>query len=83
MEGVLGAAQRPLPLFLQLAHCDEAAAFGGVRSGGAPVFQDAESLVQGHRRLLWSGDSVSGTVDVAALFPRSSVITHQHSGDSF
>lgn len=45
LDGALGAGQRPPLLFLQLAHRDEAAAFGGVRSGGAAVFQDAESLV--------------------------------------
>lgn len=32
-------------LLRRLAHCDEAAAFGGVRRGGAAVFEDAESLV--------------------------------------
>lgn len=45
LKGLWGAGQRRPFLFLQLAHRDEAAAFGGVRSGGAAVFQDAESLV--------------------------------------
>lgn len=48
----------PSHFFLRLAHRDKAAAFGSVRSGGAAVLQDAESLVQGHRRLLWSRDAV-------------------------
>lgn len=36
-----------------LTHSDESAAFAGLRSGDALVFQDAESLIQSHRRLLW------------------------------
>lgn len=34
-----------------LTHSDESAAFAGLRSGDALVFQDAESLIQSHRRL--------------------------------
>lgn len=45
-EGGLGAGQRPSSSSSAgLAHRDEAAAFGGVRRGGAAVFEDAESLV--------------------------------------